>query len=78
MAAALLRGELDAAWHFNGAVLVLGPLIGVAVGYQILAWALDRIGWVKLPRLRMGPRAVRLVTTALLGVLLVFGVLRNL
>ncbi len=78
MAAALLRGDLEAAWQFNGVVLVLGPLIGVAVGYQILTWGLDRIGWVKLPRLRMGPRAVQLVTTALLAVLLVFGVLRNL
>lgn len=77
MAAALLGGDLNAAWHLNGVVLVLGPLIGVAVGYQILAWSLDRFRWVKLPRLRLSPRGVQLVTTAVTGVLLVFGVLRN-
>ncbi len=78
MAAALLRGDLNAAWHFNAAVLVLGPMIGVAVGYEILAWALERAGWVKVPRLRLSPRGVNVVTTVIMGTLLVFGVLRNL
>ena len=31
MAAALLEGDLNAAWHFNAAILVLGPLIAVAI-----------------------------------------------
>ena len=52
MAAALLRGDLDAAWHFNPVVLVLGPLIGVAVGYQLLAYGLERIRWVDRPAQR--------------------------
>jgi hypothetical protein len=77
MAAALLRGDLDAAWHFNAPVLVLGPLIGVAVGYQLLAWTLERARLVRIPRLRMSPRAVdRLVKIVVAG-MLVFGVLRN-
>ncbi|MDX6291026.1 MAG: hypothetical protein QOH50_101 [Kribbellaceae bacterium] len=78
MAAALLRGDLDAAWHFNAPVLVLGPLIGVAVGYQLLAWSLERIRLVKLPRLRMSPRAVDWSVKLVLTGMLVYGVLRNL
>lgn len=78
MAAALLRGDLEAAWHFNPVVLVLGPLIGVAVGYQVFAWALERTRLLKLPRLGMSPRAVDLVTKVLLVLMLVYGVARNL
>lgn len=77
MAAALLEGDLNAAWHFNAAVLVLGPLIGVAIGYEVLAWALSRPGWLSLPRPHLGPRAVSVLTKVALGALLVFGVLRN-
>jgi hypothetical protein len=78
MAAALLRGDLNAAWHFNPVVLVLGPLIGVAVGYQLLVWLLERTRIVKLPRLRMSPRAVDWSVKALIVLLLVYGVARNL
>jgi len=77
MAAALLEGDLNAAWHFNAAVLVLGPLIGVAIGYEVLAWSLARAGWLSLPRPRLSPRAVAVLTKVALGALLVFGVLRN-
>ncbi|WP_344219060.1 DUF2752 domain-containing protein [Kribbella sancticallisti] len=78
MAAALLQGDLNAAWHFNPVVLVLGPLIGVAVGYQLLAWGLERARLVKLPRLRMSPRAVDWFVKALVVLLVVYGVARNL
>jgi hypothetical protein len=78
MAAALLRGDLDAAWHFNPVVLILGPLIGVAVGYQLLAWGLERMRLVKLPRLRPNPRAVDWAVRALAVLLVVYGVARNL
>jgi hypothetical protein len=77
MAAALLDGDLNAAWHFNAAVLVLGPLIGVAIGYEVIAWALSRAGWISLPRPRLSPRAVAILTKVALGALLTFGVLRN-
>ncbi|WP_433165616.1 DUF2752 domain-containing protein [Kribbella sp. CA-247076] len=78
MAAALLHGDLSAAWHFNSVVLVLGPLIGVAVGYQLLAWSLESLRLVRLPRLRMSPRAVDWTVKALIALLLVYGVARNL
>jgi len=77
MAAALLQGDLNAAWHFNPVVLILGPLIGVAVGYQFLAWALERVRLIKLPRLRPSPRAVDWAIKALAVLLLVYGVARN-
>jgi hypothetical protein len=78
MAAALLRGDLDAAWHFNPVVLVLGPLIGVAIGYQLLTWGLERARLVKLPRIRISPRAMNLAIKALVVLLVVYGVARNL
>jgi hypothetical protein len=78
MAAALLHGDLNAAWHFNPVVLVLGPLIGVAVGYQLLAWSLESLRLVRLPRLRMSPRAVDWTVKGLIALLLVYGVARNL
>lgn len=77
MASALLHGDLAAAWHFNAAVLVLGPLIGVAVGCQIVPWSLERARLVRLPRLRLGPRTIRLLTIVAAVTLLLFGVLRN-
>jgi uncharacterized protein DUF2752 len=78
MAAALLRGDLNAAWHFNPVVLVLGPLIGVAIGYQLLAWGLERARLVRLPRIKVNPRVMDLAIKALVVLLLVYGVARNL
>ena len=78
MAAALLRGDLDAAWHFNPVVLVIGPLIGVAVGYQLLTWGLERARLVKLPRIVIDPRVMNLAIKALAVLLVVYGVARNL
>ncbi|TDD25038.1 DUF2752 domain-containing protein [Kribbella turkmenica] len=78
MAAALLHGDLNAAWHFNPVVLVLGPLIGVAVGYQLLAWSLESLRLIRLPRLRMSPRAVDWTVKALIALLVVYGFARNL
>lgn len=78
MAAALLHGDLNAAWHFNPVVLVLGPLIGVAVGYQLLAWSLESLRLVRLPRLTMSPRSVDWLVKGLIALFLVYGVARNL
>lgn len=78
MAAALLRGDLDAAWHFNPVVLVLGPLMGVALGYQVLAWALESVRLVRLPRLSMSPRVADWLLKGVLVLLAVYGVARNL
>lgn len=78
MAAAMLRGDLVAAWYFNPVVLVLGPLIGVAVGYQLLAWSLESLRLVRLPRLRMSPRTVDWVVKGLIALFVVYGVARNL
>ncbi|MBB6566402.1 DUF2752 domain-containing protein [Kribbella sandramycini] len=78
MAAAMLRGDLDAAWHFNPVVMVLGPLIGVAVGYQLLAWALESVRVARLPRLKMRPATVDRVTKALLVLMIGYGIARNL
>ncbi|GAA1639951.1 hypothetical protein GCM10009744_31990 [Kribbella alba] len=78
MAASLLRGDFVAAWNFNCVVLVLGPLIGLGVGYQLVAWALEWIRLVKLPRLRISPRAVNWSAKLVVAGLLLYGVLRNL
>ncbi|MFF0338221.1 DUF2752 domain-containing protein [Kribbella sp. NPDC004875] len=78
MAAALLRGDLGAAWHFNPVILVLGPLVGVALGYQVLAWTLESLRLVRLPRLSMSPRAADWVLKGVLVLLAVYGVARNL
>lgn len=77
MAAALLRGDLDAAWHFNAPVLLIGPMIGVAVGYQLLAWSLERARILRLPRLRLSARSVDLLVKLAVAGMLLFGVLRN-
>jgi len=78
MAAAMLRGDLGAAWGFNAPMTVIGPAVAVAVGYQFLAWALERSRVVKLPRLRLSSRNERALTAGLGVVMLVYGVLRNL
>jgi hypothetical protein len=78
MAAALLRGDLDAAWHFNPVVLVLGPLVGVALGYQVLAWSLESLRLVRLPRLTISPRAADWLLKGVIALLIVYGVARNL
>lgn len=78
MAAALLRGDLDAAWHFNPVILVLGPLVGVAVGYQVLAWSLESLRLVRLPRLSMSPRVADWLIKGVIALLVVYGVARNL
>lgn len=78
MAAALLRGDLNAAWHFNPVVLVLGPLAGLAIGYQLLAWALESLRVVRLPRLALSPRVTDWLTKAIIALLIVYGVARNL
>lgn len=78
MAAGLLRGDLGAAWAFNAPVLILGSLIGIAVGYQLFVWLLERLRLVRLPRIRISPRAVDLGLKVLVVGMLVFGVLRNL
>ncbi|MGW7686509.1 DUF2752 domain-containing protein [Kribbella sp. NPDC054772] len=78
MAAALLRGDLVTAWHFNPVILVLGPLVGVALGYQVLAWALESLRLVRLPRLSMSPRVADWVLKGVLVLLAVYGVARNL
>ena len=78
MAAALLRGDLDAAWHFNLVILVLGPLVGVALGYQMLAWSLESLRLVRLPRISLRPRVVDWLTYGVIALLIVYGVARNL
>lgn len=77
MAAAMLRGDLDVAWHFNPVVFVLGPLIGAGVGYQVLAWTLESLRLVKLPRLRMSRRVVDWTVNAVVALLIAYGVARN-
>ncbi|MFC6161026.1 DUF2752 domain-containing protein [Kribbella jiaozuonensis] len=78
MAAALLRGDLDAAWHFNPVILVLGPLVGIAVGYQVLAWGLESLRLVRLPRLSMSPQVADWLIKGVIALLVVYGVARNL
>jgi hypothetical protein len=78
MAAAMLRGDFGGAWHFNPVVFVLGPLAAVALGYQVLAWALESLRLVRLPRLHLSSRAVDRLTKALVALFVVYGVARNL
>jgi Protein of unknown function (DUF2752) len=78
MAAALLRGDPAAAWAFNAPMLLIGPVVGVAVGYQLLAWSMERVRLVRLPRWRLRASTQdRLIKVFAVGMLL-FGVLRNL
>lgn len=78
MAAAMLRGDFAGAWHFNPVVFVLGPLTAVAVGYQVLVWALESLRLVKLPRLHMSRRTADRVVNAVIALFIVYGVARNL
>lgn len=77
MAAALFRGDLEAAWQFNPAVLLLSPVIAVAVGYQFLAWLLERARLVRLPRLRPSRRTTDVLLKVGIAGMVLFGVLRN-
>lgn len=78
MTAALMHGDLVAAWHFNMVMVFVAPLAAVLVGYQLAAYGLERAHVVRLPRLRMSIEQERWITYALIGGLVVFGVLRNL
>ncbi|GAA1143404.1 hypothetical protein GCM10009630_47210 [Kribbella jejuensis] len=78
MAAAMLRGDFGGAWHFNPVVFVLGPLAAVALGYQVLAWALESLRLVRLPRLQLSRRTVDRLTNAIVALFIVYGVARNL
>ena len=78
MAAAMLRGDFGGAWHFNPVVFVLGPLGAVALGYQVLAWALESLHLVRLPRLHLSRRTVDRLTNAIVALFIVYGVARNL
>src|SRR6266545_1153392 len=68
MAAAMLCGDLGAAWNFNAPMTVIGPLVAVA---------LERCRIVKVPRLRLSSRAENTLTLDFGILMLVFGVLRN-
>ncbi|MGZ0148866.1 DUF2752 domain-containing protein [Kribbella sp. WER1] len=78
MAAAMLRGDFGGAWHFNPVVFVLGPLVAVAVGYQVLAWSLESLHVVRLPRLQMSRRTADRLVYAVIALLIVYGIARNL
>jgi hypothetical protein len=77
MAAAMMRGDWHAAWGFNAPMTVIGPAVGVAVGYQFLAWGLERARIVRVPRLRMSSRTEGALTIVFGILMLVYGVLRN-
>ncbi|HZX04829.1 DUF2752 domain-containing protein, partial [Kribbella sp.] len=78
MAAAMLRGDFAGAWHFNPVVFVLGPLAAVAIGYQVLAWTLESLRLVRLPRLGMSRRAADWTAYGIIALMIVYGVARNL
>jgi hypothetical protein len=78
MAAALLQGDPGRAWSFNPPMFVVLPIVAVAVGYQLLAWTLEYLGWIRLPRLRMSDRLQRVVPVVFLAGMALYGVLRNL
>lgn len=78
MAASMLRGDFAGAWHFNPVVFVLGPLGAVALGYQVLAWALESLGLIRLPRLKLSSRAADRLVNAIVALFIVYGVARNL
>ena len=77
MTAALMQGDLAAAWHFNMVMVVVAPLAALLVGYQLAAYGLERAHVVRLPRLRMSPAREKLLTYVLIAGLIVFGVVRN-
>lgn len=77
MAAALLQGDLAQAWAFNPPMLVVLPVVALLVGYMLLAWTAERLGWFRLPRPRPGARLQRVVPVIFLAGMAVYGVLRN-
>jgi Protein of unknown function (DUF2752) len=76
--AAAFNGDWAAAWGFNAPMLLVLPVVAVAVGYQLSAWALERARLVRLPRIRISRRRQDALTKVFLVAMLVFGVLRNL
>jgi Protein of unknown function (DUF2752) len=78
MAAALLRGDPQAAWAFNPPMAVIAPAVGVVVGYQLTAWTLERAHWLKIPRLHMSEKTEHITTWTFLVGMCIYGVLRNL
>ncbi|HZO70257.1 MAG TPA: DUF2752 domain-containing protein [Kribbellaceae bacterium] len=78
MAAALLRGDLHAAWGFNAPMLIIGPLVSLFVGYHLVAWLLERAGRARLPRPWPSSRLESRLTIVFMAGMAVFGVLRNL
>src|SRR5262245_44558358 len=78
MAASLLRGDPQAAWAYNPPMAIIAPAAGLAAGSQLLAWTLERLHWLKIPRLRMSDKTERVATWTFVVGMLVYGVLRNL
>jgi hypothetical protein len=78
MAAALLEGDVGRAWPYNPPMFVVLPVIAMLVGYLLLAWTLQRLGWFRLPRPRLSERLVRVVPMVFLAGMALYGVLRNL
>lgn len=74
MMAALLRGDVGAALHFNAPVLVGS----VVLAYLWLSWVLERFGLVRLWRPRLPARVQRLVYPAIVVLAITFMVVRNL
>jgi hypothetical protein len=78
MAAALLQGDVARAWSFNPPMLVVLPVVALLVGYMLLAWTAEYLGWLRLPRPRPSARLQRVVPLVFLATMALYGVLRNL
>jgi hypothetical protein len=76
MAAAMLHGDLAGALLFNAPVLVAA----VVAGYVWSSWVMERYagGRLRLPRPRLTPVGRRRLTGVLVGLAVVFMVVRNL
>ncbi|MEQ7009638.1 DUF2752 domain-containing protein [Actinopolymorpha sp. B17G11] len=76
MVAALLHGDLTSALLFNAPVLVAATV----AGYVWMSWVLERHGnrRLRLPRPRLTPVGRHRLTGALIGLAVVFMVVRNL
>jgi hypothetical protein len=59
-------------------MFVVLPVIAMLVGYLLLAWTLQRLGWFRLPRPRPHERLVRVAPMVFLAGMALYGVLRNL